>query len=143
MIVPDANLLLYAYDSASPFHAKASRWWSACLTGTEPVGLCSSVVFGFVRIGTSPRAFARPLTVDEASSHVESWLARPMVELLEMDVTDVRKALGLLSAAGTGGNLTTDAQIAAVSLRHRAVAHTADSDFSRFRGVRWHNPILT
>ena len=143
MIVPDANLLLYAYDAASPFHSKAAAWWAACLSGREPIGLCSAVVFGFVRIGTSPKAFVKPLSIQEASGHVESWLKQPMVELLDLDAVDVRKALELLRAAGTGGNLATDAQLAAVSLRHRATVHTADSDFARFASVRWHNPLLT
>ncbi len=35
MIVPDINLLLYAYDADSPFHAKARAWWQACMTGAE------------------------------------------------------------------------------------------------------------
>jgi toxin-antitoxin system PIN domain toxin len=142
VIVPDANLLLYAYDSASPFHGRAAGWWSSCLNGAEPIGLCPAVVFGFVRIGTSSRAFVKPLSVEEASTHVESWFARPMVQLLETDLTDVQKALELLREAGTGGNLTTDAQVAAISVRYGAVAHTADSDFARFRGVRWHNPLM-
>ncbi len=131
MIVPDANLLLYAYDAASPFHSKAAAWWSSCLSGSEPIGLCPAVTFAFVRIGTSRKAFA-----------VESWLKQPMVQVLELDAADVIKALELLRTAGTGGNLTTDAQLAAVCLRHRAVVHTADSDFARFPKIRWRNPLL-
>ena len=142
MILPDANLLLYAYDAASPFHSKAAAWWSACLSGREPIGLCSAVVFGFVRIGTNSRAFVEPLSIHEASAHVESWLRQPMVEFLELDATDAHKAMELLRAAGTGGNLVTDAQLAAVALRHRAAVHTADSDFARFAAIRWHNPLV-
>ena len=55
---------------------------------------------------------------------------------------DIDQALDLLQRAGTGGNLTTDAQIAAVALRHRAVVHTADTDFARFPEVSWENPLL-
>ena len=142
MIVPDANLLLYAYDAASPFHSKAAAWWSSCLSGSEPIGLCPAVTFAFVRIGTSRKAFAEPLTIGEASAHVESWLKQPMVQVLELDAAEVIKALELLRTAGTGGNLTTDAQLAAVCLRHRAVVHTADSDFARFPKIRWRNPLL-
>ena len=74
MIIPDANLLLYAYDAASPFHVKASGWWGwgRCLTGRSPVGLCPVVLFAFVRIGTSLRAFEEPMTIEEASRHVRS-----------------------------------------------------------------------
>jgi len=59
MIVPDANLLLHAYDAESPFHRRAARWWSSLLSSAEPVGLCPIVVLGFLRLATSPRVFAR------------------------------------------------------------------------------------
>ena len=57
MIVPDVNLLLYAYDANSRFHAAAAAWWRACLSGSEPVGLPPVVLFAFLRIGTSARVF--------------------------------------------------------------------------------------
>ena len=82
MIVPDANLLLYTYDSASPFHRPAAKWWVGLLSGTEPVGLCPVVVFAFLRLATHAKVFDFPLTVAEASERVESWLARPNVRLL-------------------------------------------------------------
>jgi uncharacterized protein len=49
--------------------------------------------------------------------------------------------LALLRSAGTGGNLTTDAQVAAIALRLRAVVHTTDTDYARFRDLRWQNPL--
>jgi uncharacterized protein len=55
---------------------------------------------------------------------------------------DVDKALDLLCQAGAGGNLTSDAQMAALSLRHRAIVHTADTDFASFPEVSWKNPLL-
>jgi hypothetical protein len=69
MIIPDINLLLYAYDSSSPFHAKAAAWWRACLSGTEAVGLAQVVVFGFVRVATNARVFEHPMTPAEAAGH--------------------------------------------------------------------------
>ena len=45
MIVPDANLLLYTVDSTSPFHDVAREWWTSCLNGAVPVGLCHPVMF--------------------------------------------------------------------------------------------------
>jgi toxin-antitoxin system PIN domain toxin len=141
MIVPDINLLLYAYDAASPSHAKAAAWWERCLSGKEPVGLLPGVVFGFVRIGTNPRAFQHPMTPREAAGHVRSWLEQPPVELLEPGSTHVDEVLRLLESLGTAGNLVTDAQIAAAVLHHGAVLHTADTDFIRFANLRWLNPI--
>lgn len=142
MILPDANLLLYAYDESSPFHERAKAWCEQVMGGPAPVILLPSVVFGFVRISTHPRVFQEPLTVSEASSHVRSWLARRQVQLHEMLPDDVESALHLLESAGTAGNLTTDAQIAAVALRLDAEVHTADLDFGRFPRVRFVNPLV-
>ncbi len=141
MILPDTNLLLYACDERGPFHAKAAAWCERIMTGANPVILLPPVLFGFVRIATHPRIFTDPLSVSEASAHVRSWLARRQVRMHDMLADDVETALGLLESAGTAGNLTTDAQIAAVALRLDAHVHTADLDFGRFKGVRFINPL--
>jgi toxin-antitoxin system PIN domain toxin len=141
MIVPDINLLLYACDSASAFHSKAAAWWQTCLSGTEPVGLAQVVVFGFVRIGTNSRVFRNPLTPREAAEHVRSWQSQPAVQILEPQADHVAQVLKLLETLGTAGNLVTDAQLAALTIEHGGVLHTADSDFLGFRGLRGLNPI--
>lgn len=141
MIVPDVNLLVYAYDSSSPHHAAAAVWWKGCMTGTEDVGLAAVVVFGFVRLCTQARVFHHPLTVAEASQRVESWLARPMVRIIEPSPHHIAEVLGLLGASGAAGNLTTDAQIAALARQEQAILHSNDTDFQRFPGIRWHNPL--
>jgi toxin-antitoxin system PIN domain toxin len=141
VIIPDINLLLYAYDASSPFHPKAAGWWQDCLSGTEPVGLLHVVTFGFVRIATNARAFANPMTPTEAAGHVRSWLEQPPVQVLAPGPDHVRDTLELLEKLGTAGNLVSDAQMAALALDHDAVLHTADTDFVRFPGLRWFNPI--
>jgi toxin-antitoxin system PIN domain toxin len=141
MIVPDANLLLYAYDAESPFHRGAARWWSKLLSGVEPVGLCPVVVFAFLRLATNAKVFDRPLTVAEASQRIASWLARPNVRLLVAGPGHVESVCRLLAQAGTGGNLVTDAQIAALALEYGATVHSADTDFGRLAGVSWENPL--
>lgn len=141
MIVPDVNLLLYSYDTSSPAHTAALAWWRACLTGDEAVGLVEVVVFGFLRVATSPRVYSHPMTVAEAGGHVRSWLKQPMVRVLDSTPKHVDIVLGLVEAAGTAANLVTDAQIAAAALEHGGVVHTTDTDFMRFPGVRWFNPL--
>lgn len=141
MIIPDINLLLYAYDSNSPFHAKAAGWWQSCLSGTEPVGLLHVVVFGFVRVATSARVFLHPMTPAEAAEHVCSWLEQPSVQVLDPGPNHLRQTLKLLVTLGTAGNLVSDAQMAAMTMDHDGELHTADTDFMRFQGLRWFNPI--
>jgi toxin-antitoxin system PIN domain toxin len=141
MIVPDVNLLLYAYDAASPFHAAAARWWETCLSGDEAVGLAPVVVFAFLRLATSRRVFDDPMTPVEAAGHIRTWTAQPAVRILEAAVDHVERVCGLLESLGVGGNLVTDAQIAALVLESGAILHTTDTDFLRFEGLRWINPL--
>jgi len=141
MIIPDVNMLVYAYDSSSVHHETAAEWWKRCMTGNDEIGLAPVVMFGFARICTNPRIFQTPLTVVEASSRVESWLARPHVRIIESSAEHVRDVLALLRKTGTAGNLTTDAQIAVLASQEKAIIHSNDTDFLRFPGIRWHNPL--
>jgi predicted nucleic acid-binding protein len=40
-----------------------------------------------------------------------------------------------------GGNLVSDAHLAALAVEHGATLHSTDRDFSRFDGLRWENPL--
>lgn len=142
MIVPDANLLLYACDSSSPFHERAREWWQQCLSGDEAVGLTHPTVFAFLRISTSPRIFANPLTLAASAAHVRSWFTRRVCQALQAAADHTTRVIDLLeSAGGTAGNLVTDAQIGALAITYRAIVHTADRDFMRFPDVRCHFPL--
>jgi len=142
VIVPDANLLLYAYDVESPFFEPARSWWSECLNGKTPVGLCHVVVFAFIRISTSARVYTNPLSLEIVSDHVESWFSRRVTRTLFPDEGHHLAVLELLRAAGSAGaNLVTDAQIAAIALAHRAEVHTADQDFRRFPALKCRFPL--
>lgn len=136
MIVPDANLLLYAYDSASPDHDAAREWWESCLSGDEAVGLTHVVLFAFLRIATSARIYEEPLPLETATTHIRSWRRRGVTELLQPAHDHVDRVADLLVAArSSGSNLVTDAQIAALAQQYRGTVHTADTDFRRFPDV--------
>jgi toxin-antitoxin system PIN domain toxin len=141
VILPDTNLLIYAHNQDDPRRDKAARWWSECLSGAEPIVLCSATTFAFVRITTSARLFSNPMSVSQAVTHVMRWFEQPIVQFAEVQYDDIQQALDFLREAGTAGNLTTDAQIAALALRLGATVHSADADYARFPGVRWFNPI--
>ena len=82
MILVDANILLYAEDSLSPQHTRARSWWDGYLSGTTPVCLCWLVINAFIRIGTNPRVFEHPLSLDQAISRVQSWIGQPCTRLI-------------------------------------------------------------
>lgn len=141
MIVPDVNLLIYAYAARSPHHERARGWWNACLSGRQPIGLAHVVMFAFLRIATNARIIDRPMTLDHAAQHVRSWLERSVTRVLMPDTDHVERVADLLAGSGAAGNLVTDAQIAALALAHNGVVHTADHDFRRFPSVQSYFPL--
>lgn len=142
MLIPDLNLLLYATNRDAPLHAAARDWWRRVLGGTEAIGIAPVVSFGFIRLVTLPRVCPSPLTPAQAIETLHAWLALPGVQPLSSDPRHLEITLGLLHAAGAAGNLTTDAQIAAHAIQHAGTVLTTDTDFARFPGLRFRNPLL-
>ena len=141
MIIPDINLLVYAYNTEDSSHAQAKRWWEELLNGTDPVGLPWVTVNGFLRLVTHPRVLVDPMSVGLATEQVRAWLECPSVLTVEPGKKFSAIFLGLLDEAGTAGNLTTNAYLAALAIEHQAELHSNDADFSRFKGLRWSNPM--
>ncbi len=141
MKLPDVNLLLYAIDEDSPRFAEAKPWVEALFGGAETVALAWTVALAFVRLTTKPQVMTRPFRVEEALDVVDGWLARPNVVVVHPTDRHAQILRELLEPLGTGGNLTTDAHLAALSIEHGAELCSSDADFSRFPGVRWHDPL--
>jgi toxin-antitoxin system PIN domain toxin len=141
MIIPDVNLLIYASNADAREHAAAQEWWAGVLTGTEEIGLAWIVILGFLRITTRRGLAARPLPLGAVLSLVRAWLAAPPVRILMPGNDHARILFELLEHAGTAGNLTTDAHLAALAIEYRAQIASTDNDFARFPKLRWSNPI--
>ena len=142
MIVPDVNLLVYAHDSQSRHHAAARRWWESLMNGAGSVGLPWATILGFIRIATNPRILENPLDVSSACARVRSWLHRQQTLLIHPGDRHAAILFDLLEAAGTAGNLTTDAHLAALAIEHQAELHSTDLDMARFPGLKWTNPLV-
>jgi uncharacterized protein len=105
------------------------------------IGLTDPAIFGFLRISTNPRLIKPPLPVEEAAGYVEGWLAEPNVRWVVPGPRHHNLALGYLRSIGTGGNLTTDIQLAAIAVENDATIYSNDADFARFGDVQWVNPL--
>ncbi|QSB16103.1 PIN domain-containing protein [Natronosporangium hydrolyticum] len=139
----DANLLLYAVDTRSPFHDRAREWLTGALNGRERVGLPWQCLTAFVRIATHPRAAQRPLTPAQAWEHVSSWLACE-VAWTPLPTNHHAEVLGALVVEhDLRGNLVSDAHLAALAIEHGLKLYSADSDFARFPKLTWVNPLVS
>ncbi|PFG19027.1 TA system VapC family ribonuclease toxin [Serinibacter salmoneus] len=137
----DANVLIYAVDTASTHHSRAKSWIDEALAGTQTVLMPWVSLLAFVRLTTHPRIFERPLTPETALGIVEGWLGCDNVVAPEPDTRHVRRLTDLLAATGgRGGNLVNDAHLAALAVQWGARVVTFDSDFGRFPGVHWFSP---
>ena len=141
MIIPDLNLLVYSYDDGAPFHNPARRWWEGLVNGTERVGIPWVVVVGFVRLLTHGSLREVPASPAQAVDYVREWFRFPHVLPINPGPSHLDYLSRNLNAAGVGGNLVTDAHIAALAMEYQAEVHSNDTDFSRFPGLRWRNPL--
>ena len=141
MIVPDVNLLLYAYNREAPLHNEARNWWVGLINGTERVGIPWAVANSFLRLLTIRGLLTHPATPSQALDFVREWFRQPHVAPLNPGSQHLTLLGQLLAAAGVGGNLVMDAHLAALAMEYQAEVHSNDADFGRFPGLRWRNPL--
>jgi toxin-antitoxin system PIN domain toxin len=143
MILPDINLLVYAYNSKAPGHSQAKTWWEAALSESQPVGLPWVVLLGYLRLMTSRSVLVVPLSREEAVGHIRSWLERPQTQILHPGPLHLELLDSLMRDSQALGNLTTDVHLAALAIEHHAELHSNDGHFGRFPGLRWKNPLTS
>jgi toxin-antitoxin system PIN domain toxin len=141
MILLDANLLIYAVNEHAPLNRKAKSWLESALSGPETVGFSWNVLLAFLRIATRPGLFQNPLPVDAAFDLVASWLDQSSATIVHPGPRHLRVLRQLIQPLGTGGNLTSDAHLAALAVEHGAELCSCDTDFARFQGLKWRNPL--
>lgn len=141
MIIPDANLLLYAYNQSASQHLPARVWWESSLSGSETVGMCWQTLTAFVRIATNPRAFTHPLTASESVEIVNEWLAQPALQMVVPGGQHWNIFSRLLVDSQISGPLVMDAHLAALAIELGATLCTCDADFGRFKTLRVLNPL--
>ena len=141
MKVVDANVLLYAVNSAEARHDAARGWLDGALSRGETVGFSWLALLAFVRLSTHHAVFPNPLDVTEAMARVRAWVDQPSAVIVEATTRHLDVLGGLLEGLGAGGNLVSDAHLAALAVEHGATIVTYDNDFARFAGVRWERPV--
>jgi uncharacterized protein len=136
MKTPDVNLLLYAVNADSPQHKAARSWIESAFASAGGIAFCWPALLGFLRLATRTGIFSQPLTVEQALEVVDAWLEHPAARVIAPTERHAALLSGLLLARGRGGNLVSDAHIAALAIENGAELGTFDRDFEQFAGLR-------
>jgi hypothetical protein len=142
MILVDANLLIYAYHSASPYHERARGWLEAVFESQEPIGFAWTTLHAFLRITTNPKILGDPLSIAEAAAIVEEFLERPQATVLEPGPRYWPILRRVLEEARVQGPLVSDAHLVALAIEHGAKLCSSDRDFRRFPGIELFDPLV-
>jgi hypothetical protein len=141
LILVDANILLYAEDALHPYHEQARLWWDEQLSGTGIICLCWTVLSAFIRIGTNPRVFENPISLEQSLARVQSWLDQPCTRVVRPTERHWTVFRQVLTDGQAVANLVTDAHLAALAIEHGCELVSTDSDFARFPKLKWRNPL--
>lgn len=134
MLVVDTNVLVYAADEDSPFHAPCQHWLERQRQRAEAWYTTWPILYEFLRVTTHPRVMRRPWKAPAAWKFVETLLASPGLSV----VVPTRRhpvvaAQVIKEIPQIAGNLLHDAHTAILMREHgiRRVC-TRDMDFHRF-----------
>lgn len=141
MILPDVNVLLYAFRSDAVNHAAYRGWLEGLVNGDEAYGLSPQVLCSVVRISTHPRIYATPSRLDDALAFARVVLEQPTCTMIQPGPRHWSIFEDLCRSASATGNLAQGAWFAALAIESGSEWVTSDRDYARFPGLRWRPPF--
>lgn len=143
MIIPDANILLYAHVPNFQEHKKAKAWLETTISdGNNIIGLPWQVITAFIRIGTNPRIFQVPFKIEDAVSRLDNLLIHPLVQTVAPTDKHWQVFAKILREEQISADLVMDAHLAALAIEQKARIATTDRDFLRFsKIIKVFNPL--
>lgn len=141
MILPDVNVLVYAFASSAPDHDRHRAWLDEVLASPEAWAYAELVLSGFVRVVTHPRVLDPPALVETALRFCDALRTQPNAVAVAPGERHWEIFAELCAAAGARGNLVADAYLAALAIETGSEWITTDRDFARFPRLRWRHPL--
>lgn len=141
MILPDVNILIYAFRAEAPDHERYRDWLTGLLGADSPFAMAELVLSGFLRIATSRRVFTTPAPLERALAFVETLLEQPTCSVVRPGRRHWEIFTRLCRETSAHGPLVPDAHFAALAIEHGCEWVTCDRDFARFTGLRWRHPF--
>ena len=138
----DANILLYASDESSEFHARAQVFLNDRKEDSDILCLTWPVLMAFQRIATHPSIFSNPMSAETAWGNVQQLLKLPRARVIQETASFALDYAEVSKSAGIYGNLVPDAHIATILRQHGVRRfYTADTDFKKFGFLEVVNPL--
>jgi toxin-antitoxin system PIN domain toxin len=140
MILPDVNVLIYAFRKDVPQYPVCRAWLDGVVTSDARFGVSPLVLSAVVRVSTNPRSYRTPSTLEEAFGFCGDLLGQPHCQIVEPGERhwDIFKRLCI--ETDTHGSRVTDAWFAALAIESGCEWITLDRDYARFPGLKWQVP---
>jgi uncharacterized protein len=141
VILPDVNVLLYAFRRDSPGHAEYHRWMEALVNAQAAYGISTQVLASVIRISTHARIYVQPSRLDEAIEFCRALLTPETCTVVHPGKRHWDIFVDLCRKSEATGNLIQDAWFAALAIESGCEWVTTDRDYARFPGLRWRAPF--
>ena len=141
MILPDVNVLLYAFRSDAEDHTKYRAWLEGVVNGDSAYGMSPQVLASVIRLATHPRIFVRPSPLVEVVAFATVLLEQPHCQMIQPGPRHWEIFTALCQKANANGSLVKDAWLAALAIESGCEWITVDHDYARFDGLRWRTPL--
>lgn len=140
MILPDVNVLVYAFRAEVPHHALCRSWLRDVIFGIEPFGISPTVLAAVVRVATDHRIHKEPSSLQDALGFCDDLLRQPHCQVVEPGERHWEIFRRLSLETDTRGRRVTDTWYAALAIEWGCEWITFDRDYARFPGLKWRLP---
>ena len=141
MILPDVNVLLYAFRRDSVRHTEYRQWLEDTVNADSAYGISPQTLASVIRISTHPRIYVRPSTLDDAVTFCGALLEPAHCTIVQPGARHWSIFLSLCASAKASGNLVQDAWFAALAVESGCEWITTDRDYAKFPDLRWRPPF--
>jgi uncharacterized protein len=142
MILPDVNVLIYAFREDVPQYAVCRSWLNRVVEGEKRFGISPLALAAVVRVTTNTRTYPLPTSIKSAFRYCDNLLGQPHCQIVEPGERHFDIFKRLCIETDTRGPRVTDAWFAALAIEWGCEWITLDRDYARFPGLKWSLPTV-
>lgn len=141
MVLPDVNLLIYAYRDDNIYHEQARGWLQPLLNGAESFALSDLVCSGFLRVVTNQKLYKTPSPPESAFDFIERIRNHPNCVVVAPSTGHWSIFFGLCRTLNAEGGFVADVYLAALAIDANCEWCSIDRDFLRIPGLKLVRPF--